>query len=145
MKSFFIVALFTLLALSPGARAEGPDDQYVGIYNLIQQADTFTEKGQLAQAMTKYLEAQSALKKFQAGYPDWNVKVVNYRINYLGTKIDQISSNTPPAPVIPKPITTNAPTEIPATKPAPTTNEVVTPPVAAVVPPAPSLEVENQV
>ncbi|MDB6110055.1 MAG: Tetratricopeptide 2 repeat protein [Pedosphaera sp.] len=155
MKKLFIVALFTVLALSPGARAEGPDDQYVGIYNLIQQADSLTEKGQLAQAMTKYLEAQSALKKFQAGYPGWNVKVVNYRLNYLGTKIIQISSNTPPALVVPRaPVipgtnipasTTNVPTEIPASKPVPAASEAATPPVANVVTPVPSLEADNQV
>src|SRR3954471_22815405 len=112
MKRLLTLVLFSLLALSPGAWAEGPDDQYVGIYNLIQQADAYTEKGRLPQAMTKYLEAQSALRKFQAGYPDWNVKVVKYRLNYLTTKITQISSNAPPAAPAPRPPSnpaTNAP------------------------------------
>src|SRR5258706_4882938 len=102
MKHFLILVLFALLALSPGAWAEAPDDQYVSIYNLIQQADSLTEKGRLPQAMTKYLEAQSRLKKFQAGYPDWNVKVVKFRLNYLATKITQVSSNAPPAVPVPR-------------------------------------------
>jgi tetratricopeptide (TPR) repeat protein len=152
MKRFFILALFALLALAPGAWAEGPDDQYVGIYNLIQQADSLSEKGRLPQAMAKYLEAQTALKRFQSAYPDWNVKVVNYRLSYLGTKITQISSSAPPVlPASPTPAAslpataTDAPTASPTIKPAPAASEAATPPVASVVVPAPALEIDNQV
>ena len=35
---WFTVIVALLLALS-GARAQGPDDQYIRIYNLIQEAD----------------------------------------------------------------------------------------------------------
>jgi tetratricopeptide (TPR) repeat protein len=159
MKRFLALVLFSLLALSPGAWAEGPDDQYVGIYNLIQQADSLTEKGRLPQAMTKYLEAQTSLKKFQTGYPDWNVKVVKYRLNYLATKISQISSNTPPVAPVPRPQanpatnapvaapagTTNPPAESPSDKPAPAKTEAASPPVASVSVPAPLAEADPQV
>jgi len=95
MKRFYV--LLALLASLLGARAEGPDDQYVRIYNLIQQADSLQANGQPSQALAKYLEAQSGLQRFRKGYPEWNVKVVNFRINYLAAKVAALSGSTPPA------------------------------------------------
>jgi Flp pilus assembly protein TadD len=109
MKRFLALALPCLLALAPAAWADGPDDDYVTIYNIIQQADSYNEKGQLSQAKSRYSDALGALKKFQAAYPDWNVKVVRYRLNYLSTKISQIMLTlstpvtAPAAPVVPAP------------------------------------------
>jgi Tfp pilus assembly protein PilF len=96
-----VSVILALLAVLSGARAEGPDDQYVLIYNLIQQADSLNNTGQPERASTKYVEAQTALQKFQKGYPDWNVKVVNFRLNYLATKLAAVSArgSAPRAPV----------------------------------------------
>src|SRR6266404_844559 len=94
MKRLYI--LLSLLASLLGARAEGPDDQYVRIYNLIQQADSLQANGQSSQALTKYLEAQSGLQRFRKSYPEWNLKVVNFRLNYLATKVAGLSGSTPP-------------------------------------------------
>ena len=66
---------------------EGPDDQYVRIYNLIQEADKLNSGGQPSEALPKYLEAQTALQRFQKGYPDWNPKVISFRLNYVAAKI----------------------------------------------------------
>ena len=87
---WFSVIVALLLALS-GARAEGPDDQYVRIYNLIQEADKLNSGGQPSEALPKYLEAQTALRQFQKGYPDWNVKVITFRLNYVAAKIAAVS------------------------------------------------------
>jgi tetratricopeptide (TPR) repeat protein len=103
MKRSWFLVILSLLALPLATRADGPDDQYVGIYNLIQQADALNEKGQPAQAMGKYLDAQTALKHFQNGYPTWNDKVVRYRLKYLAARIAQVSMTLPP------PTATNAP------------------------------------
>src|SRR6185312_5233527 len=92
MKTIVALLAFSLLLLSSTARADGPDDQYVTIYNLIQQGDTLSEKGQSAPAMTKYAEAQTALKRFQSGYPDWNPKVVKFRLKYLAEQIAKIAT-----------------------------------------------------
>src|SRR5579872_3222339 len=112
MKRFLALVLLSVLALLPAARADGPDDQYVVIYSLIQQGDTLNQKGQLAPAMAKYVEAQSALKKFQGGYPDWNPKVVKFRLKYVAAKIDELSSKAPPA------ASTNASPAVPTNAPA---------------------------
>ncbi len=162
MKRIFTVIIFSLVILLPAARAEGPDDQYVSIYNIIQQGDTFNEKGQAASAMAKYAEAETELKRFHANYPDWNIKVVNYRLKYLAAKITELSSqppppavtNTPAAPATnaPAEISTNAPpapapaTPAPApsnnTPPAPATPAPEPPKAAAPVPTAPNFENE---
>jgi Flp pilus assembly protein TadD len=154
MKRLFIFVVLCLLALSPRAWAEGADDQYIVIYNLIQQGDALSEKGQPPAAMAKYLEAQTALKKFQAANQNWNAKVVKFRLNYLANKITQLSSNMPPtAPATnaPVPAQTNttvqpsAPSNTPTVIPAPGTNE---PPAATpgkAVTPAESSDAEIRV
>lgn len=96
MKRFSVV--FALLLAVPGARAEGPDDEYVRIYNLIQEADKRDRGGQLSEALPKYLEAQAALQQFRKGQPDWNPKVVGFRLNYMADKIAALSPRVP-APV----------------------------------------------
>jgi Tfp pilus assembly protein PilF len=95
---WFSVIVAVLLALS-GARAEGPDDQYIRIYTLIQEADKLNSSGQPSEALPKYLEAQTALQRFQAGYPDWNVRVIKFRVSYVAGKIAAMSARVPaPAP-----------------------------------------------
>jgi hypothetical protein len=97
MKWFSIIV--AVLLASSGARAEGPDDQYIRIYTLIQEADKLNSSGQPSEALPKYLEAQTALQRFQAGYPDWNVRVIKFRVSYVAGKIAALSPRVPsPAP-----------------------------------------------
>lgn len=86
MKRPLVLVLAFLLAAFC-ARADGLDDQYVRIYNLIQEADLLNSNGQVNQALSKYVEAQNALQKFHRINPDWNPKVVNFRLNYLESKV----------------------------------------------------------
>jgi hypothetical protein len=88
-------SLALVLALMLGAlyaRADALDDQYVRIYNLIQEADLLNSNGQINQSLSKYLEAQNALQKFHRINPDWNAKVVNFRLNYLNSKVATASA-----------------------------------------------------
>jgi len=93
MKRFSIV-LALLLALS-GARAEGPDDHYLRIFNLIREADKRNSGGQSSEALPKYLEARTALEQFRKGHPDWNVAAVSFRLNYVADKIAVLSARFP--------------------------------------------------
>jgi hypothetical protein len=95
MKRSLALALMLVLAAF-GARADALDDQYVRIYNIIQEADLLSSNGQVNQALSKYLEAQNALQKFHRINPDWNMKVVNFRLNYLNTKVAAASSQPNP-------------------------------------------------
>ncbi|HXR48627.1 MAG TPA: tetratricopeptide repeat protein [Candidatus Limnocylindrales bacterium] len=121
MKCLAVFAvLFAALSLSPRARAqENPDDQYLIIYALIQQADAFENSGEPRRALDDYAGAQNDLQSFQRVFPDWNPRIVNFRLNYLAAKIAEVtaklpSTNTPPptaavpaAPGVP-PMATNA-------------------------------------
>jgi Flp pilus assembly protein TadD len=87
-----LALVLTLLLGAVCARADVLDDQYVRIYNLIQEADLLSSNGQVNQSLSKYLEAQNALQKFHRINPDWNTKVVNFRLNYLNSKVATASS-----------------------------------------------------
>jgi len=81
-----------MLAMCVAARAQTADDQYVRIYNQIQEADNLANINQPSQALSKYLEAQTTLQRFQRANPDWNPNVVKFRMNYLATKISGLSA-----------------------------------------------------
>src|SRR6266576_6255370 len=86
----FLLQTASLIALLCGSsvlRAEGPDDEYVRIYNLIQQADALAEGGGGELARQKYSEAQTGLDRLQKAYPGWNVQVVQFRLNYVMGKL----------------------------------------------------------
>ncbi len=107
MKFFSAIAIFLAVALTQARAQDGPDEQYVAIYNRIQQADSFQSLSQVRQALDAYVEAQSALQKFQKVFPDWDQKIVSYRLDYLAGKIAALTALLPPL--------TNAP---PQTEPA---------------------------
>jgi len=131
MMKWFSVFVALLAALSL-ARAQGPDDQYLRIYSLIQEADSLA-KNQPAPALEKYLEAQAALRTLQQVYPEWNSKVITFRLNYVASQIDTLAPKRPP----PSPATASNP------KPSTPLNATFAlPPRPA--PPPPS-ELENQV
>ena len=139
MKRFSV--MLALLAALLVARAEGPDDQYLRIYDLIQEADSLNNNVEAGQALEKYLEAQSSLQRLQKVYPDWNPKVVEFRLNYLAAKINAIAPQNP-APVA-------APEAAPKPAPAAPLNATFalppkTAPKTAPPPPPPPSEVETQ-
>lgn len=124
MNRVAVLLAALLLAVALDARAQSVEEQYVRIYNLIQQADALGGSGQFEQALPKYLEAQSALKQIQKFNPSWNPKVVNYRLEYLAERINAGPGKTPGSPGQP-----NAPAR-------PRTGTEAQPPPAA---PAPNL------
>ena len=125
LLSLLAVLCFTFALV----RAEGPDEQYVRIYQLIQDADRLNDTGQARAAATKYVEAQRALTLFRGSFPGWNERVINYRLNYIATKLTPLSSALV-APTTPAPAKTNEPT-------APVAPVTVTPPPASPVPAPP--------
>lgn len=93
-----LLLLSTFLAL-----AQGPDEDYVQIYNLIQQADTLSRGGDARGATQKYAEAQQSLSKLHSSYPKWNEEVVKFRLEYLADKLQGVprtalGTNAPSTP-----------------------------------------------
>ena len=97
-----VSVILALLAALMVAKGQGPDDQYILIYNLIQEADALNRAEQPSRALSKYLEAQAGLQKLQKVYPDWNAKVVNFRMNYLGSMIGEVTRKVPAAALAPE-------------------------------------------
>jgi Flp pilus assembly protein TadD len=98
-----VALLLVLAALLPAARAQSgtADDQYIIIYSLIQQADTLDNAGQSRQALDRYLQLQTDLQRFGNIYPDWNPRIVKFRLNYLAERIAEVTRKLPvanPAP-----------------------------------------------
>ena len=86
-----------LLLLTCVARAESPDDKYLNIIGIIDQADSLNANGQTALARTKYLQAQAALAAFKRENATANPKAVAYRMNYLADKITATAVKSEPA------------------------------------------------
>lgn len=99
MKQLFLSLICLLAAGGSVGFAQTADDQYLQIYAVIQNAETLETSGQSGNALARYQEAQAALLNFQKIHPEWNPKVVNYRLNYVAAKIGLNSTNTP-APVV---------------------------------------------
>jgi hypothetical protein len=94
--------LMLLLAIHPAIGLEDPDDQYLKIYGVIEQADSLSKNGQSDAAKSKYQQAQSALAELKRKKPTWNTKVVSYRLNYVSERITALSkSNAAPATAAP--------------------------------------------
>jgi tetratricopeptide (TPR) repeat protein len=133
VKHFATLAVLLLMVMPSPARAQqDADDQYLIIYSLMQQADSLNNAGHSSEALSGFVEAQGELQKFQKVNPDWNPKIVNFRLNYLAERIAELTpqipaTNTPPPAAPPQ-------TAPPAAAPTP----AVPPPVASMpaVPPA---------
>jgi tetratricopeptide (TPR) repeat protein len=111
----FLILLFGYGLLTVRAQ-QNADGLYLNIYSAIQQADVQLSSGDLSQALAKYTEVQSELQQFQNAFPDWNRKIVTFRLKYVGEKIAEITTQLPrPAPAgIPSIIATNNVTVAPA-------------------------------
>ena len=96
-----LLLLALLLGLSL-ARAEDPDERYLQILDGIKQADALGASGKVAEAKTKYQQAEAALKTFQAHNPYWNPKLVSLRLDYVAQKIAALAEPPPPAAAEPK-------------------------------------------
>jgi cytochrome c-type biogenesis protein CcmH/NrfG len=95
MKRYFTLVIILLAAVSM-ARADGLDDQYVQIFNLIQEADSLSSNHP-KQALAKYLQARTSLQTLKSGSPEWNSKVVGFRLSYVDAKIAALSEKAPAA------------------------------------------------
>ena len=99
----------------------GPDDDFVAAYQLIQQTDAERERGETSRAREGYLKAQQMLQALKRSYPQWNDRVVAYRLRYVAEKLDTLPSAAEATAA--KGSGTNAAPSDPAAVPA---NEVLT-------------------
>ena len=90
--------LFLLSAIVV-ASAQSTDDAYIRIYESLQQADALNQSGKYRQAAEKYLEVQTALKRFKQNNPNWNNRIIDYRLSYTTERLESlVKFLTAPAP-----------------------------------------------
>lgn len=87
-------AALLLLAIVVTGAGQSADDRYVQVYSLIEDADKLSDGGQTRQAMTKYLEAQVAIKDLQQSFPEWNKKIIAYRLSYISSRLEPLAKKT---------------------------------------------------
>src|SRR5947209_16922742 len=133
LPGLLLLVLALLLAGARAARADAIDDQYVHIYNLIQEGDALG--GQSPEAIVKYSQAQQELLRFQRMNPVWNTKVVAFRLNYLASRLPEPPTAGPGAGPGARPSLVNNPSGTTAP-----TNTSATPAVASRPPPAPAVK-----
>ncbi len=92
MNSFRNWILVVLAVLGCAIQAQGPDDQFVRIYNLLLQADQLNDSGQSGQAYERYLEVQKGLRRIQLANPAWQPKVIKFRLGYVADKIAPLAA-----------------------------------------------------
>ena len=97
MTRYFAPIGALLLAAVLTAFGQGADERYIWIYTLIQEADNLSQKGSKTEAVNKYTEAQGLLRELQKLFPDWNPKVVNYRLGYVAEKLEPLAVPAPQA------------------------------------------------
>ena len=90
MRFCMIGFLVWLMAGATTLHAQSPDAKYVRVYGMIEDADKLDQNGQARAAMTRYLEAQVAMKELQRVSPEWNPKVVNYRLEYISSQLESL-------------------------------------------------------
>lgn len=87
----YVASLILGLCLgASGLSADGADDAFIRIYNLIQQADAHRETGQFSAAQEAYTEAKAGLEVLRRNYPAWNERVVGYRMRYVAERLDAL-------------------------------------------------------
>ena len=93
-----VAAVCLLLQVVGPARAEGPDDRFIEVYNLIQRADQSPDRRAARQL---YEDAQERLRVMQRDYPAWNERVISYRLRYTADKLSALANAAPePAPAV---------------------------------------------
>jgi tetratricopeptide (TPR) repeat protein len=95
MKARWIAAaLFLWLAGPLLMQGQSADDKYLRVYGLLEQAERLNEAGQTRSAVTKYLEAQVALKELQQAHSGWNAKLVEYRLEDISARLELLTKKS---------------------------------------------------
>jgi|GEM_PF-1177005 len=102
MKRVAVWLLFLALAL--GVRAQSPDAEFLQFYSVMQQGEILERSGQHADAIDRFQTAQRDLKRFAKAYPNWNEKLIKFRLSYLAGKIGSLGmKKVEPAPTLGNP------------------------------------------
>jgi hypothetical protein len=95
VKAFlFVLALAVAGLPQPGRAVDDPDDDYLRIFYLIQNADLLRNNGQPDAARIKYQQADNALQDFKRYNPSVHSALIAYRLSYVEGRLKALP---PPA------------------------------------------------
>ena len=86
--------LFALLMPPIAEAAASPQDQYLRIYLLIQEAEKLEIAGQKASARERYKISLDRLEALQKSNPEWESTIVKYRIKFCSEKVEALKDAT---------------------------------------------------
>lgn len=128
MRSIISTTVLLLILGMTGHSQESPQDQYLKIYLLIQEADKLETAGQKASARERYQVSYDRLKDLQQENPQWEPTIVKFRLKYTQDKVEQLQGATDqnPGQVI-APIPDELMTDVPQSPPTPAPTPFPTP------------------
>lgn len=95
MAAFLIGSLlFNPTGLKAQDSQKNVDDLYIEVYNTILGADEAWQMGKKRDAYELYQKAQGFLENIKKEFPDWNKKLVDFRLSYVKTKMQQFDPPT---------------------------------------------------
>lgn len=89
-----LILVLVCLATGIAQAAVSPQDRYLQIYLLIQEADKLEISGQKASARERYQVSLERLKRLQSDYSDWEPTIVKYRLRYCEEKAGKLEGAT---------------------------------------------------
>ena len=92
-----LLCIMGLYGTSIQVVAQGADQDYIAIYKVIKQADQFKETGLSEQAAQFYASAAKELKAFQKANPNWNPRVIQFRLKYLTRQMEDLPTVDQPS------------------------------------------------
>ena len=98
-SSFFSASILVATLLVCGINTHAAeqdtnvDDLYIQVYNTILGADEAWQMGKKREAWQLYPQAQNFLKDIKTQYPNWNQKLIDFRLSYIDAKLEQFADN----------------------------------------------------
>lgn len=98
-SSFFSASILVATLLVCGINTHAAeqdtnvDDLYIQVYNTILGADEAWQMGKKREAWQLYQQAQNFLKDIKTQYPNWNQKLIDFRLSYIDAKLEQFADN----------------------------------------------------
>ena len=87
--------LLVLMLFAITALGVGPNEEYVRVYSMIQQGEALEKSDQPEEALAIYRNAEDTLTRIKRANPQWNQKVVDFRLRYLQNKIAALTPREP--------------------------------------------------
>jgi tetratricopeptide (TPR) repeat protein len=114
-----MMCVMLCLGFTTQLHAATADDDYLPIYNRIQEGERLLRGGRSSEARQRFLDAQAELEALRRAHPTWNPNVVQFRLDFIASRLAQLPADaTDPVAPADKPV---SPVAAP---PAPTVEEV---------------------